>query len=105
MNFFFHSYFQLFSLTNMYSKNTKTSKQIVKYMKQIIGNTTSRNARYIKRCIASLTNHSTGKKIGIKKARDIFSKYIGRILQQEYSDKYKFKQNKFLKIEYRLINA
>jgi hypothetical protein len=45
------------------------------------------------------------KKIGIKKARNIFSKYIGRILQQKYSDKYKFKQNKFLKIKYRLINA
>ena len=74
-------------------------------MKQIIGHTTVKKAKYIKKCIASLTNQRTGKKIGIKKARNIFSKYIGIILQQEYSDKYKFKENQFLKIEYRLINA
>ena len=35
----------------------------------------------------------------------IFNKYIGRILQYEYSDKYKFKHNKFLEIERRLIDA
>jgi hypothetical protein len=89
----------------MYNNNTTTSKQIVQYMKQIVGHTTTKKAKYIKKCIASLTNEYTGKKIGIKKSRNIFSKYIGRILQHEYSDKYKFKQNKFLEIKYRLINA
>ena len=69
----------------MYNKNTTTSKKIVQYMKQIIGHTTIKKAKYIKKCIASLTNQHTGKKIGIKKARNIFSKYIGRILQQKYS--------------------
>ena len=52
----------------MYNKNTTTSKKIVQYMKQIVGHTTVKKAKYIKKSIASLTNQSTGKKIGIKDA-------------------------------------
>ena len=93
----------------MYQNNSydsiDTNKQLVYYMKQIIGHTTVKKAKYIKKCIASLTNQFTGKKIGIKKARKLFSKYIGRILQYEYTDKYKFKHNKFLELERRLIDA
>lgn len=84
-------------ICNQYNSShdcTKTAKEILSLMIQISGHTTVKKAKYIKKCIASLTNQYTGKKIGIKKAREFFSEYIGIILQY-----------KFLEIERRLIDA
>lgn len=67
--------------------------------------TTVKKAKFAKKQIASLTNPCSGKKIGIKKARNIFRKYIKMVLQYKYKEEYKFKEFKLLDLQNKLIHA
>lgn len=58
--------------------NYETSKKLLKILKAV---KTVKQAKLAKPKIANLINNTTGKKIGIRKARKLFSTYIERVFK------------------------
>ena len=80
--------------------NYETSKKLLKILK---GVKTVKQAKLAKPKIANLINDTTGKKIGIRKARKLFSTYIGCVFRFE---NYKpFNESKYVSLLKRMKSA